>query len=297
MSDKQTLFLALDCGGTKCRARLTDMDGTTLGEGLAGPANAFIGLDAVFKEIIKATNQATQAASLSDISLSTIYVGLGMAGLSSGRLREELAHYPHPFARIRAETDGHTAQLGAFNGGDGAILISGTGSCGYAIVGGQIIVKGGSGFNVSDHGSGAHLGRNALRRALQGFEGILPYTSMCQAIMAEFENSVDKLVDWADQAKPVDFGKFSPIVFAHAHEDGLADELIRQSAREIDLMIKALVREGAPSVALVGGMAAPLTSWLSDEARSHLTERLGDALDGARLLALEAYAEIGDNDA
>ncbi len=292
MNKKPELILALDCGGTKCRARLTNALGETLGEGLAGPANAFIGLDAVFKEILDATNQALSAANLEKTPLDQLHVGIGMAGLSSGRLREELAGFAHPFASLRAETDGHTAQLGAFDGGSGAILITGTGSCGYGILDGKIIVKGGSGFNVSDHGSGAHLGRNAVRRALQGYEGILPYTPMCKAIMGWFDDNVDALVDWADNAKPVDFGKFAPLVFEHADEDGLARELVRQSAREIDLMIKALVNEGIPSVVLVGGMAEPLMSWLSENAKSHLTSRMGDALDGARLLALEAFEDV-----
>ncbi len=295
MKDKDILFLALDCGGTKTRARLTNIAGDCLGHGLSGPANAFIGLDVVFKQMIIAANLALIDAKRSDITFDKIYVGLGMAGLSSGRLRQELREYNHPFASLRAETDAHIAQLGAFNGGDGAVLITGTGSCGYANIDGKIFIKGGNGFNISDHGSGAYLGRIALRRALQGYEGILPYTSLCKAIMVKFDQSIDKLVDWADKAKPVDYGKFTPIIFSHAKQDVLAKELIRQTAQEIDIIISVLLNLGSPSVALVGGMSVPLMPWLSDKLKPYLTKPLGDALDGARLLALDGFYDRDNN--
>lgn len=286
MNQEQKLFLALDCGGTKCRARLTDEAGNILGGGVAGPANAYLGIKVAFDEILAATQQALKGAKLDGFPLNMLHVGVGMAGLTSNRLLNEMNSYNHLFASLCSATDAHTAQIGAFNGGDGAILISGTGSCGYAVIGERIVVRGGYGFNISDHGSGAHLGHKAIRRSLQGYEGILPYTAMCKEVMAVFEDSIENLVDWADTAKPVDYGRFAPIVFSHAEKDGLATELVRQSAREIDLMIKSLIDEGVPAVAFVGGMAEPLTPWLSKGSRSKLHKRSGDALDGARIMAL-----------
>ena len=40
------LFLGVDGGGTQCRARLADRAGRILGEGIAGPANIRLGLEA-----------------------------------------------------------------------------------------------------------------------------------------------------------------------------------------------------------------------------------------------------------
>ena len=64
------------------------------------------------------------------------------------------------------ETDAYAAWLGAFRGSAGAILILGTGSCGFTVVDGKPTYVGGWGFEVSDEGSGAAIGREALRRAL-----------------------------------------------------------------------------------------------------------------------------------
>ncbi|MFD1331301.1 N-acetylglucosamine kinase, partial [Methylopila musalis] len=37
-SERSALFLGVDGGGTRCRARLADAGGRVLGEGLSGPA-------------------------------------------------------------------------------------------------------------------------------------------------------------------------------------------------------------------------------------------------------------------
>ena len=42
------LFLGIDGGGTRCRARLCDDAGRTLGEGTAGAANVRLGLERAF---------------------------------------------------------------------------------------------------------------------------------------------------------------------------------------------------------------------------------------------------------
>ena len=42
---RPVLFLGVDGGGTRCRARLTEVDGRMLGEGIAGSANIRLGLN------------------------------------------------------------------------------------------------------------------------------------------------------------------------------------------------------------------------------------------------------------
>ena len=59
------LLLGVDGGGTKCRARLADCDGTILGEGMAGPANIRFGLEESFSAVLVAANQCLEQAGLS----------------------------------------------------------------------------------------------------------------------------------------------------------------------------------------------------------------------------------------
>lgn len=285
------LIVGLDCGGTKCRARLVSQDGTVLGEGIGGASNGLLGLKTVFREVEVAVKAALTTAGLEYIGLAQLHAGLGLAGLNLELVQEELADYVHPFASLVAATDSHIAQLGAHAGGDGAILIIGTGSCGYALFDGDITIKGGNGFKISDHGSGAQLGYSAVRRALLGFENILPNSELCRAIMMRFDHSIDKLVAWSENARPTDYGSLTPLVFDYAERDDVASSLIRRSAEQIDMLISSLVKSGAEKIVLIGGMSEPIFPWLSSTSLNSLAAPKGDALDGAILLSKRAIAD------
>jgi glucosamine kinase len=169
---KAPLFLGIDGGGSGCRVRLCDGTGKILGEGEAGSANTLLGLPTVFDEITTATHRALGQAGLSADLIGRLHAAAGLAGLSLARERQKLTAFSHPFASFHAEADAHAACLGAHVGADGGIVIAGTGSCGLAMVAGQVHTVGGWGFAISDQGSGAALGRAALRQALCEQDGI-----------------------------------------------------------------------------------------------------------------------------
>ncbi len=162
----QPLFLGIDGGGTICSARIMDADGRVLGEGRAGSANTRLGIERAFGEITAATVRALAEAGRDESHLSRLHAGAGLAGLTLESDMEEVARYPHPFASLTASTDAYVACLGAHGGQNGGILVLGTGSCGCAITDEGTVTVGGWGFNLSDHGSGAHVGLEAVRRAL-----------------------------------------------------------------------------------------------------------------------------------
>ena len=102
-----------------------------LGEGTGGPSNIRLDPDLVWNSILTACREALAQAGLHESDLRRIHAGMGAAGAGQTSAVERLLSRAHPFASFEIETDAHTAWLGAFNGGDGAILIVGTGSCGY----------------------------------------------------------------------------------------------------------------------------------------------------------------------
>ena len=280
------LYLVIDGGGTKCRARIADGNGVTLGEGIAGSANTRLGLDAVFAEIASAAGNALAAAGLPDAGLGDLHAGLGLAGLALESERAKVAAYAHPFATMVAESDAHTACLGAHSGRDGAILIVGTGCCGCALEGGVERTISGWGFEIGDRGSGAWIGHRACRRALWAFEGLAPYTDLAREIMARFDDSPEIIVGWATAAKPRDFGSVVPLVFAHAERgDALALTIVRQAARDISALVAKLIGSSGLKLALVGGVAEPITPYLDEEVRARLMPPEGGALSGALRLS------------
>lgn len=279
------LYAGVDGGGTKCRVRLRDAAGQLLGQAEGGPANIRLGLNMVWANMLDALSQALQQAGRSD-AYEHIAIGLGLAGIADAGDVERTIKAGPRFAHCDAASDAHTACLGAFSGRDGAILISGTGSAGYAWVGGKAHPVGGWGFEVCDYGSAADLGREAIRIALQAVDGLAPKSAFTDAMLRQFGGHPADIVHWVTTAKPRDYGALAPMIMGYANQnDIVAVPLVEKQAHDIGRYIARLIELGADKVCLVGGMAPVFTPWLSPAARSALAEPEQDALDGAILMA------------
>lgn len=289
MSD--LLFLGIDGGGTKCRARLRDAEGTLLGEGTGGPSNIRLDPDLVWNSILTACREALAQAGLQEADLKRIHTGMGAAGAGQTSAVERLLSRPHPFASFAIDTDAHIAWLGAFGGGDGAILIVGTGSCGYGGVSGHCHYVGGWGYEVSDEGSGAAIGRELLRRTIWAYDGRIPSSPLTDAILAEFKYDPEVMVDWVGRARPSDYARYAPLVLQHAdRRDPLGIELIADAAAGVAKIATRLLDLGAPGLCLFGGLAEPLRPWLPPPVQQRIVLPAADALDGAILLGRAALS-------
>lgn len=280
------MYLGIDGGGTHTRARLVSGAGSVLGCGEAGPANGPSGLPQALKAIEEAYSQAVTQAGLTTADVSSIHAGMGIAGLNRRGFLDGLKAHVFPFETTGFASDAAIANLGAHAGGDGAIVIVGTGSVGFARVGDSIFTIGGYGFPVSDEGSGAELGQRAIRRALWARDGRIPHTPMTQEVLDHFHGSAGEVVDWTARATPADYAAFAPMILAHAIQgEPNAESIVQDSARRIEAIIRTLLERGAPHCCLMGGIASPMRDWLAPSVRERLREPLGDPLDGAILLA------------
>jgi glucosamine kinase len=282
-----TLFLGIDGGGTRCRARLETADGAVLGRGLSGPASMRFGFEAARESIMAATRQALAEAGLSEDALKTTYAGIGLAGTGQLGARAALESWKHPFARAWFEGDGYLAWLGAFGGGEGGIVVCGTGSIGITYKG-QTIRVGGYGFPVSDEGSGAHIGLNAIRYALRTLDGRAEPTEFSKDVLGRFSTDPAVVIRWSETASATDYAAFAAIVIRHAGAgEPAAIRLLRDAAVHIAGLVEAVLARGAPRVALVGGLVEFLKPHLPPATAARLTEPQADAMAGGILLAKE----------
>lgn len=280
------LLLGVDGGGTGCRARLTDATGAKLGEATAGPANIRFGLERSFSAILQATTECLVQAGLSSKDSSRITACLALAGASEPKHLAAAQDYPHPFRRAVVTTDAHAACVGAHGGRDGGIVIVGTGSIGWAERKGLHYRVGGWGWPVSDEGSGAWLGHEALRRVLWACDGRIAWSPLLRAIFTRFDQDPHAILQWTINAVPRDLGSIAPLIVAHtAHNDPVGRELMCMAASSIDALAQRLIAVGTERLSLLGGLAGHVAPWLSDATNSHLVAPKGDALEGALLLA------------
>ncbi|HUG63122.1 MAG TPA: BadF/BadG/BcrA/BcrD ATPase family protein [Methylomirabilota bacterium] len=286
MTGSGPLFLGIDGGGSVCRARISDPDGRVLGEATGGPANIATDLSGAAASIVDAAAEALRSAGLSPDSLGRLRAGLGLAGGNVPTSAAALLAAPLPFSSVAVASDAEIACLGAHGGEDGAILIVGTGSQGVAMLGGETRTVGGWGFQVSDTGSGAVLGRAAARRALLAHEGVEASSPFTEALMARCGGAPATLLAFAIKAAPRDWATLAPMVFEHAEAgDPVAGTLLGEAVHDVVRLIDRLAGFGASRIALMGGLARPYRPHLPARLDLSLVEPRGDALDGALALA------------
>lgn len=283
------LFIGVDGGGTGCRARIEDAESRVLGTGIAGPAAVRLGIDKSMAALKSACFAAAAEAGLPPEALASMDAGIGLAGIGRKGALEQIMAQPHPFRSAVYVNDANIACIGAHGGRDGGIVIIGTGSVGLAVVGGREIRFGGYGFPISDEGSGADLGLQAIRVALRAYDGRAVATGFTREVMARFQNDPFEAVAWMDRATATDYARLAPLVMRHADAgDPVSRRIVRDAAEQIDELIRQLVGSGAPRVALLGGLASPMEPWLAPDAQRSLSPIEGDAVAGALYLARRA---------
>lgn len=282
------LIFAVDGGGTGSRARLLDPGGAVLAEAEGGPANLLVGDgSAPFAAIVDLARATLAAAGLAGDAVARLHAGLGLAGATGQGRARFFARRP-PFAETRILSDAHAALLGAHGGGDGGIVIQGTGSAACVLKDGRLREIGGWGFEIDDGGSGADIGRRALRRTLRGLDEAEdtrePGGALADALLARFGGDPYAIMDWAREALPRDFAAFAPLVFDAAEAgDPEARHVLSAAARETARLVALCRTHGAGRVALLGSVARRLEPWLPALTRDCLVEPQGDARDGAAL--------------
>jgi glucosamine kinase len=293
------MFLGVEGGGTRTRARVRDAGGRNLGEGEDGPGNARLG-DPAWDAVMRASLAALAAAGIRESSFASVHAGMGLAGTQQHADRAAILKRSHPFGSLAVDTDAYAAHLGAFGGADGAILILGTGSCGLAVIKGRRVTVGGWGAEIADEGSGFAMGRLAVRRAIMALEGMGPLTPLVEEILAAFDRDPEKAVAWATRAVPAHYARFAPTVFTFAGRgDAQALPIVAEAATGAAMMIDRLIAlvsgpnpslepisgAGAPRIAMVGGIFPPMLPWLPERLRPFLVVPAADARDGAILMA------------
>jgi glucosamine kinase len=285
------LYLGVDGGATRCRARLRDLDGKALAEASGAAANIHVDFAAAIIVLRAVVGEIVGKAGLEGADPARIAIGLGLAGIEDASDAAQVVEAFPGYRLVRAANDAITACIGAHAGADGGLVIAGTGSAAIARVRATETIIGGRGFMLGDDGSGAHIGLDALRAAMRAFDRLGPASPLTGDIIRHFGDDPVAMMRWARNATPGDFGAFAPVVFSRAAEgDPVALEIAAAAAGAISALTRGAVALGAERVALVGGAGEALRPYLEPEIAALLSAPLHDATDGAILLVGGAIA-------
>ncbi|MEI6895360.1 MAG: BadF/BadG/BcrA/BcrD ATPase family protein [Colwellia sp.] len=287
-NDKSSaLFLGIDGGGSKCKAIVMNKNNEILGTGVSGPGNPLHGFEQATHSIIESANLALQQAGLAHIALNELVAGVGLAGVNLPVLFDKMAQWQHPFKTMHLATDLLIACLGAHGGKDGAVIISGTGSCGFSCVDGQQTIIGAHGFPHGDKGSGAWFGLQCVKQVLLSLDGLVPTTIMTHTLLQKLacENDTD-LVEAVAHKAATYYAQQANLVFDAADlGDKVALAIISDGSDYLNNIIRTLMTKKPSRISMIGGLTPRLKPWLADDIKAKLAEPIYPPEVGAVLFA------------
>lgn len=267
MSDARVIVAGVDGGATRTRAVITAADGTILGSGAGGPSNYDnVGIEAAAASIRDAVHAARTQAGLADERLASIF--LGMAGVVSAADRETIIRMvteTHLAARsaVAVDHDIRIAHAGGLGGGEGVVLIAGTGSSTYGRTRDGRHHRTGWGFLLDDRGSGYFLGLQAMIATVMEADGRGVPTTLSATVRSLFGiTDIDDILRIVYHAGvPVaQIASLAPeVIRAGEAGDTVALNITATGARELARMVETVARAlgftGRPfPITMVGGL-------------------------------------------
>ena len=293
-SDKKNgLFLGIDGGGSKCKTIVMNKDNEILGTGISGPGNPLHGFEQAVNSIVESAKLALKDAGLNHIELSELNAGVGLAGVNLPVLFDKMAQWQHPFKQMYLATDLLIACLGAHQGSDGAVIITGTGSCGFSCIKSEYSILGAHGFPHGDKGSGAWFGLQAAKKVLLSIDGLVEPTLMTEVLLNKLEcNDDTDLVEKIAGKKATFYAQLANLVFDAAElGDKVALTIVNEGADYINSMANTLKAKKPPRISMIGGLTPRIKPWLAEEIKAQLAEPLNSPEVGAVLFARQEFAK------
>ncbi len=291
--NNKKLFLGIDGGGSKCKAIVMNENNEILGTGVSGPANPLHGFDQATNSITESAKLALIDAGLQQIQLNELNAGVGLAGVNLPVLFEQMQGWQHPFKQMFLATDLLIACLGAHQGENGAVIISGTGSCGFSYVDGSEFMIGAHGFPHGDKGSGAWFGLQAAKQVLLSLDGIVEPSIMNDVLLAKLGCKDDtSLVEAIAGKAAAYYGQLANLVFDAAEQgDKVALVIVAEGAEYINSIARTLLARNPPRISMIGGLTPRLKPWLNKELQQQLSTPLNAPEVGSVLFARQELAK------
>lgn len=249
---KEAIVLAVDGGGTGCRAALCNRTGQILAYAQGDSCNYHsIGVEMATENLlVLLTTLAKKQA------LHINCVVLGLAGLDTKRDEAVLTlivDQALAAANITADSvylgnDAMVTLKGSVGRNNGVILAAGTGSiaCGFTKEGLEARV-GGWGYRVGDEGSGYSIGRTAIAHVLKSYDGREKHSGISTAILKQLSLSdEDALINWvySSHFSVAQVAALTPIIVNLAESgDHQAQQIIQCACQELEDMVLTVIRK------------------------------------------------------
>ena len=249
---KEVTILAVDAGGTGCRAALCNKNGHILAYSSGDSCN----YHSIGAEQATLTLTLLLTALIKKQYLRVNCVVFGLAGLDTKRDQDALTLIVHKAitdAKIVADkiylcNDALLTLKGSVGQNNGVLIAAGTGSiaCGITKEGLEVRV-GGWGYRVGDEGSGHSIGKAAITHILKAYDGREKPSAISAAILTEMSfPDEETLVNWiySSQFSIARIAALAPIIVRLAEEgDHQGIKIIQHACQELREMALTVIRK------------------------------------------------------
>lgn len=257
--------IGIDGGGTKTIGVLVNETGQVLARKVGESSNfQVIGLEPLGQVLHKLIDGLVNESGIPE-KVTYLYAGLAGAGRPADREAiSALVKSQNLAQAFTVDTDAAAALAGAFAGGPGIILISGTGAiCFGKGKNDDLVRSGGWGYLLGDEGSGYYIGNRGILAALKDLDGRGAPTRLRMALENHFGiDCIDLIVSkiYSGDLDRTKISALASMVFNLAEQgDKVAKEIIRNAGLELGKQVAAVAeilgKRGIPvSVALIGSV-------------------------------------------
>jgi len=171
------------------------------------------------------------------------------------------------------------------------VVIIGTGSAALAMVDGKRYQCGGWGFHIGDQMSGAILGRELVRWAVEADDGLVEGSPLTAAVVKQLGGSLDAVMDWSFRdRKPADYGALMPMFIDYYEQgDAVAQKLMAIELGYIENYVNWFKARGVTKMAAVGGFGTRLYPLLIERYGDFIVTPRHEPLHGAVILAKQNF--------
>lgn len=272
------VLIGLDVGGTSTKALVMDRTGRLLGHAVAPGGNHRSSSGDVAGYLREAVR--TALGPVPGSSVRAVAAGIAGAGAALPEVTERVVQAVAALgvtAPVEVRTDLDIAFLAAAPGGDGVLLLSGTGAVAGRYLDRRLVARcDGLGWRLGDEGSGWWIGSTAVRAAVAALDGRAPRTVLETELATALQipaTTGDPRQDWVGATAGLeapDLARLVPVVVrCSAGGDEVATDVLAQAAHRLLTTFSAVTGDAAVSdVVLAGGVltaSGPVRERVSEE--------------------------------
>ena len=248
-------YLGIDGGGTKTEFLLTDPEGTVLSRCVLGGSNPVdLGVEGCMAVLEQGVRTVCREFPLREVS--------AFAGLSGGISGDNKARIADAFGRLGFYAAGNGSDADnalelALGGGDGVMLIMGTGIVCFSRSKGELPRSAGWGHMVDRGGSGVHFGSDVLDAAFKYFDGRGGSEKLFRLAEEQLGAPLSARIPALYAGGKSAFAALAPCAFRAAAEgDEVALAILKRNAAEAALILSAALKgSGNRRAVICGGLA------------------------------------------